>query len=354
MPFDLDAALRESLRLGASDLHLKVPSSPRVRVDGVLYDLAGHGPVTAEDTERVVAQVLRSPRKREQFERAGSADLSYVVDEGRFRVAAFRQRGAASFVFRVVGDAPDAEVLGLPPIIEEWSQAQRGLIVVTGPTGSGKSTTTACLLGIINEHRACHIVTIEDPVEFLHTDRRALVSQREIGVDAPSYHEALRAALRQDPDVIMVGEIRDEETAVTALRAAETGHLVVCTMHTIDAPETVQRFIDLFAHSRSDLARRMLAATLVGIISQRLVPGAAGGRRLNAEVLVNSARVRDLIAGDAGEGALRTAISEGDFYGMCTFDQSLLEQVREGRVDEGDALAIATNAHDFKLLLQRA
>ena len=354
MAFDLDAALREALRLGASDLHLKVPAVPRVRIDGVLYDLAGHERLTAEDTQAIADATLRSELKREQFDNRGSADLSYFTEDGgRFRVAAFRQRGLASFVFRAVGDPPDPDPLGLPGIFEEWAEVPRGLLVVTGPTGSGKSTTTACLLNLINERRPCHIITIEDPVEFLHPDQRALVSQREIGTDASSYHEALRAALRQDPDVIMIGEVRDEETAITALRAAETGHLVICTMHTLDAAETIQRFVDLFSTTRAELARRMLASTLVGIISQRLVPGAAGGRRLNAEVLVNTARIRDLIAEGHSHSLLQGAIAEGDFYGMRTFDQCLLAQVQDGLVDQSDALAIASNPHDFKLLLQQ-
>jgi twitching motility protein PilT len=351
MAFDLDACLTEAVRLGASDVHLKVPSAPRVRIDGELFDLPGYDALKPEDTEALKDLTLRAPIKREQFDERGSADVSYFIRGGRFRVAAFTQRGSVSFVFRVIPLAPDPTTLGLPEVCMEWADAPRGLIVVTGPTGAGKSTTTASLLSVINDRRSCHIITIEDPIEFLHSDRRALVSQREIGNDAPSYHEALRGALRQDPDVIVIGEIRDEETATTALRAAETGHLVMCTMHTIDAAETVQRFVDLFSQSRADLARRMLAATLVGIVSQRLVPGLAGGRRLNAEVLVNSSRVRDLIAENAGDGALRAAIAEGDYYGMRTFDQCLLKQVRDGLIDREEAMAIATNPHDFRLQL---
>ena len=354
MGFELDAILRETMRLGASDLHLKVPAVPRVRVDGELYDLAGHGSLTPEDAEEIKRLTLRAPLKREMFEQNGSADVSYYIHDARFRVAAFSQRGCASFVFRVIPEAPEADTLGLPKVASEWADAKRGLIVVTGPTGAGKSTTVACLLGMINDRRSCHVITIEDPVEFLHPDRKALISQREIGIDAPSYHEALRSALRQDPDVIMIGEVRDEETAITALRAAETGHLVVCTMHTLDTVETIERFVDFFSVNRADLARRMLASTLVGVMSQRLVPGATGGRRLNAEVLVNSARIRDLVAEGAGDALLRKAIAEGDFYGMRTFDQDLLEQVRTGYVDRGDALATATNGHDFKLMLAGA
>ena len=350
MPLDLDAALAEAVRLRASDLHLKVPSPPRVRVDGVLHVLPNYPPLTIEDTE-AVKQRLLSPVKQDEFLRRGGADLSYVSGGARFRVAAFNQRGSASFVFRSVLKPPTADELGLPDVVMGWAKEPRGLIVVTGPTGMGKSSTTACLLRAVNESRQCHVITIEDPVEFLHDDVQALISQREIGIDAPSHHEALRSALRQDPDVIMIGEVRDEETAVTALRAAETGHLVLCTMHTLNAGETIQRFVDLFSSTRADLARRMLASTLVGVISQRLVPGVGGGRRLNAEVLVASSRVRDLIDEGADHGALHQAIFEGDYYGMRTFDQDLLEHVKSGRVSQGDAVALASNPHDFKLML---
>ena len=276
--------------------------------------------------------------------------FSYACGGSRFRVAAFNQRGSASFVFRSVLTPPTADQLGLPEVVVAWAGEPRGLVVVTGPTGMGKSSTTACLLRAVNESRQCHVITIEDPVEFLHADRKALVSQREIGIDAPSHHEAMRSALRQDPDVIMIGEVRDEETAVTALRAAETGHLVLCTMHTLDAGETVQRFVDLFSATRTDLARRMLASTLVGIVSQRLVPGIGGGRVLNAEVLVASSRVRDLIDEGADHNALHQAIFEGDYYGMHTFDQDLLEHVKAGRVKDADAITLASNPHDFKLM----
>jgi len=350
MPLNLDATLAEAVRLRASDLHLKVPSPPRVRVDGVLQVLPNHPPLTVADTDAVKARLL-SDVKQEEFARRGGADLSYVSNGARFRVAAFNQRGSSSFVFRTVLTPPRPDELGLPEVAIAWAREPRGLIVVTGPTGSGKSSTTACLLRVVNENRQCHVITIEDPVEFLHDDIEALVSQREIGIDAPSHHEALRSALRQDPDVIMIGEVRDEETAVTALRAAETGHLVLCTMHTLDAGETVQRFIDLFSSTRADLARRMLASTLVGIISQRLVPGIGGGRRLNAEVLVASSRIRDLIDEGADHTAVRQAIFEGDYYGMRTFDQDLLEHVKAGRVSQGDAIALASNPHDFKLML---
>ena len=351
MAFDLDAALAHAVGLGASDLHVKVPSVPRVRVSGRLRELDGYGPLTPADAEAVSARVLTSEHKRSQFNEHGSADLSYFNSHGRFRVAAFSQRGSPSFVFRAVPVAPRTEELGLPEVVTSWADAQRGLIVITGPTGSGKSTTGAAIIDLINSRRPLHILTIEDPIEYLHRDAAAIVCQREIGLDAPTYHTALRAALRQDPDVILIGEVRDEETAMTALRAAETGHLVICTLHTLNATETVQRFIDLFGDRQTSLARQMLAATLVGITSQRLVPGRDGRLVLNSEVLVNSARIRDLIAQGKPQSELDLAIREGDYYGMRSFDQCLLSKVRDGSIARAEALAFATDPHDFKLMM---
>lgn len=354
MEFDLDGLLRQTTSRGASDLHLKLAVRPRIRVDGELTELAQWRPFTPPDAASVIAQLGRNGQLG-RLEREGSADLSYALDGTRFRVTAFRQQSAPSFVFRVIGEPPDARTLGLPEVVCSWADHHRGLVVVTGPTGSGKSTTVAALLRLINERRCCHIVTIEDPVEFVHRDRRALVSQREIGIDAPSYTHALRAVLRQDPDVVLIGEVRDEESAMTALRAAETGHLVFCTMHTIDAAETVTRFIDLFSGQRMhELGRRMLSATLIGIISQRLVPGSDGGRRLNAEVLVNSALIADLIANGAEGSKLEHAIAEGGYYGMRTFDQCLVAQIRAGAIDEQVAVNVATRPHDLRLALSGA
>jgi twitching motility protein PilT len=351
MAFDLDAALAEANRLGASDLHVKVPSAPRLRVGGVLQPLALADPITPAETEALMHRVLATQAKREQFEQRGAVEVSYYTSEARFRASVFRQRGSVALIFRLITEAPTPDGLGIPPVVLNWSRTNQGLVIVGGPTGSGKSTTSAVIVRLINEQRAAHIVTIEDPIEFLHPDIEALVSQREIGVDAPNFHDALRSALRQDPDVILVGEVRDEETAMTALRAAETGHLVMCTMHTLDAAETIQRFVDLFGVARSELARQMLAGTLVGICSQRLIPAIAGGRVLNAEVLVNSSRVRDMISGASPQSDVRHAIAEGDYYGMRTFDQCLLAHVREGRVDRDNAVSYATAPHDFKLML---
>ncbi len=351
MAFDLDAALGHAVDLGASDLHVKVPAPPRARVAGRLQKLEGYGAITPEDAEAICSRVLTSDHKRGQFRDQGSADLSYFNSHGRFRVSAFSQRGSPSFVFRAVPVAPRTEELGLPEVVASWADAPRGLVVITGPTGAGKSTTGAAVVGLINQRRPVHILTIEDPIEYLHRDETAIVCQREIGLDAPTYHVALRAALRQDPDVILIGEVRDEETAMTALRAAETGHLVICTLHTLNAAETVQRFIDLFGDRQSSLARQMLAGTLVGVTSQRLVPGREGGRVLNSEVLVNSGRVRDLIASGGSQSELDLAIREGDYYGMVSFDQCLLSKVRDGAIARAEALAFASEPHDLKLMM---
>ncbi len=352
MAFDLDTALETALALGASDLHVKVPAIPRVRINGRLRELEGFDAVTAGDADAVRERVLLSSAKQKVFAEDGSADLSYFTAHGRFRVAAFTQRGSASFVFRAIPAAPATDTLGLPPTVLGWADELRGLVVITGPTGSGKSTTGAALVDRVNQTRPLHILTIEDPIEYLHPDSKSIVTQREIGLDAPTYHVALRAAMRQDPDVILIGEVRDEETAMTALRAAETGHLVICTMHTLNASETVQRFIDLFGDRQALLARQMLAATLVGIASQRLVPSAGGGQALNSEVLVNSSRVRDLIANGASQTEVDKAVKEGDYYGMRTFDQCLLAHVRAGTVTREDALAYSTSQHDFQLMLE--
>jgi twitching motility protein PilT len=352
--FDLDSLLAEGVRLGASDLHLKVPAPPRVRIHGELVELEGAPAMAAEAAGEIKERVLTSEVKRRQFEERGSADFSYYTDAGRFRVSAFSQRGCASFVFRVIPAAPEAESLGLPEKVLSWADAKRGLIVITGPTGSGKTTTTAAIIDLINSRRPGHILTIEDPIEYLHADRKAMVCQREIGLDVPTYDVALRAALRQDPDVIVIGEVRDEETAMTALRAAETGHLVLCTMHTLNASKTVERFIDLFGERQVSLARQMLSSTLVGVCSQRLLPGAEGGRVLNTEVLVSSGRIRDLMSHGAPQAELQEAIGDGEYYGMRTFDQDLIEKVAAGLVTAADAVAFASHEHDFKLALAAA
>ena len=352
MSLDLDAVLSEATRLGASDLHLKVPSPPHVRVRGVLSPLEGYDRLTPGVTEEIAVQVLKTDWKREQFATRGAVEVSFHTEESRYRASIFRQRGSVAVIFRMITEAPTPEGLEIPEVALTWSGEQQGLVIIGGPTGSGKSTTSAVLIRRINEARACHIVTIEDPIEFLHPDINALVSQREIGVDAPNFHDALRSTLRQDPDVILIGEVRDEETAMTALRAAETGHLVLCTVHTSGAAEGIARFIDLFAERNVQVGREMLAATLVGVISQRLVPTISHSRVLNPEVLTGTARVRELLRDGAGADALQEAMMEGSYYGMQTFDQDLARKVREDVIDEHTARSFAVSPQDFKLMLQ--
>ena len=351
VPFDLDEALAETVALGASDLHVKPGCRPRVRIEGELTELNGYGPVGREELRKIGVAVLTSELKQRVLEDEGSADLSYDAACGRFRCSAFRQRGGTSFIFRTIPEAPDFDELMLPEVVLTWTGAPQGLVIVTGPTGSGKSTTSAALLRRINEGRNCHIVTVEDPIEFIHHDAKALVSQREIGPDAPSFARALKAALRQDPDVILIGEIRDEDTALTALRAAETGHLVFATLHTSGAADTIARLLELFAGRGSNLGRTMLASSLLGVISQRLIRGKDGRRRVNAEVLVNTARMRECLVDGADSGELQQIIAEGDYYGMQTFDQSLLDLVARDQVSPAGATAMAINPHNFRLEL---
>jgi twitching motility protein PilT len=352
VPFDLDTALSETVALGASDLHVKPGCRPRVRIEGELSELNGYGAVTRDDLLKIADAVLTSDLKKRILEEEGSADLSYDSPTGgRFRCSAFRQRGGTSFIFRTIPDAPEFEELGLPEIVLTWAAAPQGLVIVTGPTGSGKSTTSAALIRRINEGRSCHIVTVEDPIEFIHHDSQALVSQREIGPDAPSFTRALKAALRQDPDVILIGEIRDEDTALTALRAAETGHLVFATLHTSGAADTIARLMELFAGRGSNLGRQMLASSLIGVISQRLIRGVDGRRRLNAEVMVNTARMKECLTDGGDSSELLQIIAEGDYYGMQTFDQSLLDLVARGEVLAAEATAMAINPHNFRLEL---
>jgi twitching motility protein PilT len=348
---DLNAALAETVALGASDLHIKPGCRPRVRIEGELNELNGYRPVGRDELHKIAKQVLTSDMKAAILEQEGSADLSYDAECGRFRCSAFRQRGGTSYIFRTIPEAPDFGELDLPEVVLTWAGAPQGLVIVTGPTGSGKSTSSAALIRRINEGRSCHIVTVEDPIEFIHHDAKALVSQREIGPDAPSFTRALKAALRQDPDVILVGEIRDEDTALTALRAAETGHLVFATLHTSGAADTIARLMELFAGRGSTLGRQMLASSLIGIISQRLIRGIDGRRRLNAEVMVNTARMRECLTDGGDSGELLQIIAEGDYYGMQTFDQSLLDLVVRGEVMAAEATAMAINAHNFRLEL---
>jgi len=352
--FDLDQALRRLVAEEGSDLHLKVPARPMIRRHGRLQPLEGSEKLTPEVMEGLVVQMLDDEKKLAEFRSENEVDFSYAIPGlARYRVNAFRQRGSVSIVCRAIPiQIKTIDELLLPPVINELADEERGIILLTGTTGSGKSTTLAAIIDHINTTMSKHIVTIEDPVEFLHPDKQSIVNQREIGEDTGSFKRALRRVLRQDPDVILIGEMRDEETVRTALSAAETGHLVLSTLHTVDAPETVNRIIDFFPQAEQQQARAMLAGTLKGIISQRLVPTPDGkGRIATCEVLRMTGRVRDMIMNEDETGKLPEVVSEGSYYGMQTFDQALLAHVQAGRVSMEDALKAASQPHDFKLLV---
>jgi twitching motility protein PilT len=352
--FDLRDALRYVVRGEGSDLHLKVPSRPLARIHGRLAPIEEYEALGAADTDRVLREMLTDREKLAEFDREHEVDFAYSVEGlARFRVNAFRQRGTTSIAARVIPYAVRTiDELGLPPVMAELADEERGLILLTGTTGSGKSTTLAAMIDQINETKARHIVTIEDPIEYLHTDRNSIINQREVGMDTESFSRAMRRVLRQDPDVILIGEMRDEETVRTALSAAETGHLVLSTVHTLDAPETVNRIIDFFPLHEQSQARAMLAGTLRGVVSQRLVPTPErDGRVAVCEILRMTGRARDMILDPEQTGRLREVITEGEYYGMQTFDQALLRHHQAGRVSMEDALRVASSPHDFKLLV---
>jgi len=352
--FDIHAALAMLVERGGSDLHLKVPSPPLLRIDGDLTPLEGAEPLTPQDTERALRGLLQDPGKLEDFAQESEVDFACTLKNvSRFRINAFRQRGSISLVARAVPfGVRTLDELGLPEVIRTMASEPRGILLVTGGTGSGKSTTVAAMINHINETMPKHIVMVEDPIEFLHRDKRSVINQREVGLDTQSFSHALHAVLRQDPDVIVIGEMRDEETVRAALTAAETGHLVISTLHTNDAPESINRIIDFFPVGHQVQARAMLAGTLRGIVSQRLLPSVNGSDRVAiCEILRMTGRVRDMIVDPSQTSALPAVIAEGDYYGMQTFDQALLENVRAGLINLEDALSIASNPNDFKLLV---
>ena len=350
----VEQALAYLVTKGGSDLHLTTGSAPLVRVHGSLVPIPGTPELTSEDTQEVLDSFLTDPEKKQEFIADNEVDFSFeLADVARFRVNAYRQRGSVSMVLRAIPfTIRTIAELDLPAVVEKLAAEERGLILVTGATGSGKSTTLASIIDHINASASKHIVTIEDPIEFLHQDKRSILNQREVGADTTSFSRALRRVLRQDPDVILIGEMRDEETVHTALSAAETGHLVLSTLHTIDAPETVNRIVDFFPPHQQQQARAMVAGTLKGIISQRLVPTPdRRGRVAVCEVLRMTGRAKDMIIDPEQTGRLREVIAEGEFYGMQTFDQALLHHVQAGRVSMEDAMRVATSPHDFKLLV---
>jgi twitching motility protein PilT len=354
MAFDIDAALRYVVEREGSDLHVKVPSPPMARVHGELRPIEGADPLTPEDTEAALEHILTDPMLLEEYAKDGEADFSYEVRGlSRFRVNAFRQRGHVSIALRAIPfQVRTTADLGLPEVIRQLAEEQRGIILLTGTTGSGKSTTLAAMIEHINSTRSRHVVTLEDPIEYLHRDKLSIINQREVGQDTESFARAMRRVLRQDPDVILIGEMRDEETVRTALAAAETGHLVLSTLHTLDATETVNRIIDFFPPHLQQQGRVMLASTLRGVVGQRLVQRAGGdGRVAVCEVLVVTGRVQDLILNPQETGRITEVISEGEYYGMQTFDQALLKHVMAGNLTEEIALETASSPHDFKLML---
>ncbi len=352
--FDVHAALRQLVAGSGSDLHLKVDSPPLYRIQGSLGPDRTAAPLSAEDTENALHELLHDQVKLKEFADDHEVDFSFeIAGVARFRVNAFRQRGLISLACRAIpAKISTIDELALPTVVRDLAEEERGIVLLTGTTGSGKSTTLAAMIDHINVTMNKHIVTIEDPIEFVHQDKSSVINQREVGMDTKSFERALRRVLRQDPDVILVGEMRDEETVRTALSAAETGHLVLSTVHTVDASESINRLLDFFPPHQHNQARSMIAGTIRGVISQRLVPGAQGGRVAVCEILRMTGRVRDMIVDPDQTGQLGEAISSGAYYGMQTFDQALFHHVKAGRVTTEEALKVASSPHDFKLLLQ--
>jgi twitching motility protein PilT len=351
----IDDLLRVAMDRKASDLHLKVGNYPHLRVDGELVPISEQPRITAEDMLNMAFSMM-SNRQKQKFKESAELDMANgVAGLGRFRVNVFQQRGNVGIVLRVIPTKIRAlDELHLPPVIEKICEEGRGMVLVTGITGSGKSTTLAAMVDRINSTEPVHIMTIEDPIEFLHRDKKGFVNQREVEVDTPSFGSALRASLRQDPDCILVGEMRDLETISTALHAAETGHMVFSTLHTLDAVETINRIISVFPPPEQKQVRMQLAATLKAVISQRLVKRADGlGRVPAVEILISTAYVREAIITPEKTRTIREAIAAGGSqYGMQTFDQSLYNLMQQGLVDYQTALSNASNPDDFKLRVQ--
>ncbi len=352
--FDVQAALRELVSREGSDLHLKVGSRPLFRVHGHLAPEPDGPALTAQDTEDALKALLSDEAKLDEFAHEHEVDFSYEIpDVARYRINAFQQRGVISMACRAIPHRISTiDELALPEVVKELAEEERGIVLLTGTTGSGKSTTLAAMIDHMNVTTSKHVVTVEDPIEFVHEDKRSVINQREVGMDTSSFKRALRRVLRQDPDVILIGEMRDEETVRTALSAAETGHLVLSTIHTVDAVESINRMLDFFPPHQHGQARSMIAGTIKGVISQRLVPGADGGRVAACEILRMTGRVRDMIVDPAQTGKLGEVIESGGYYGMQTFDQALFGHVKSGLVNFDEAMTVASSPHDFKLLMQ--
>ena len=353
---DLELVLKRAVELGASDIHLKVERPPILRRDGNLDVLEGEPDLSERDLELALEQVCaETPKRLQTFLETGELDSAFSPPGlPRFRVNGFRQRGSISIAFRVIPrEVPNFDELSLPPGVRRLAEEHRGLVLVTGATGSGKTTTLAAIIDHMNRSRRQHIVTIEDPIEIVHGDHGCIVNQREVGLDTASFAQALRRGLRQDPDVILIGELRDAETAETALAAAESGHLVLSTMHTVDASETIGRMVEFFPSVKQHLIRSILAGVLRGVISQRLLPKLDGGRVPAVEVMIANARISDLIR-DNKPDEITEAIAEGDFFQMQTFSKALIELVLDEKVDREIAANAASNRHDFLIALDRA
>ena len=349
---ELNEILLEALTQGASDVHIKIGQPAIVRIDGALKPLQGAKPYNYNEVNQMALGIMNEWQK-ERFLREKEVDMGYEIHGlGRFRVNIFQQRGKIRIALRIVPyQIKSIRELNLPEVLEKVAMENRGLLLVTGTTGSGKSTTLASMIDIINSRRTCHIITVEDPIEFVHDDKKAIVDQREVGSDTGTFANALRSSLRQDPDVILVGEMRDFETIETALTAAETGHLVMSTLHTIDAKETVTRIISTFPPYHQRQVRMQLAGVVKGVISQRLVPKADGVGRVPAvEILVSTARVRECIIEKEKTAELQDALAKGyTTYGMQTFDQSLMSLLKRKLISYDEALRQSTNPDDFAL-----
>jgi len=348
---DINEILKTAIKMGASDIHLKVGNKPIMRVNGSLKHMNEY-PRISPDLILNMGNSIMSKQQREHYNRTHDLDMAYGVPSlGRFRVNIFQQKGAMGMVLRIIpSKIKTIRELLLPPILEKIAEERRGLILLTGTTGSGKSTTLASLIDQINSTRADNIVTIEDPIEFLIRDKKSIVNQRELGVDTISFAKAIKSALRQDPDVILVGEMRDFETIETALTAAETGHLVLSTLHTIDASETINRIISVFPPHQQKQVRLQLASIIKAVISQRLVPTKTGGRVAAVEVMVTTGRIKDMIGDPQRTKEIADAIAEGhNNYGMQSFDQSLMALVSAGTISYKEAMKNSSNPDDFAL-----
>ncbi|MCX7831280.1 MAG: type IV pilus twitching motility protein PilT [Actinobacteria bacterium] len=348
----IDELLVKTLEYGASDLHITTGLPPVIRLHGELRAL-DYPKLLPNDTRELIYSIM-TQEQRDVLERNWEYDFSYSIPgKGRFRVNVYFQRGSVAAAFRTIpAKIPSIEDLRLPAVVQEFAMKPRGFVLVTGPTGSGKSTTLAAIINIINETRSCHIITIEDPIEFLHPHKKSVVNQREIGTDTHSFSNALKYALRQDPDVILIGEMRDLETIQTALTAAETGHLVFATLHTVDAPQTIDRIIDVFPPHQQQQVRVQLAGCLQGVISQQLLPTADGkGRVVACEVLVATAGIRNLIR-EGKTHQIYTAIQTGQKYGMQTLDMALADLVRRGWITYDTALEKCQDPQTLKQLIR--